>query len=346
MLTTTTNRSRTSAFTLVELLVVIAIIGILVALLLPAVQSARESARRSTCLNQFKQVALGLQNYHSTHKAFPPGTKFHRSSASSSCKEAPTEPGDYQGLGWGFFILPYIEQQAVYDQFDKDHPTNPLYATLSWEASANLVPIYICPTEINDTNWVDCCSNRGHFGSESSDWRPSNMAGVADSVRAQCWLYQPTTLGRGILYNYSKTKVAKITDGTSNTLIIGEVTSALGVDGSGNEVWVGHSWVSRNVSDVSEGINGPNTLPGGRDDKIDPLDGDGGNRHDEMHRENQFSSYHPGGAMFAYADGSATLLNEDMSTEVLRAMATRADGEVIMDNSAPGVDIRIPELVR
>ena len=154
------------------------------------------------------------------------------------------------------------------------------------------------------------------------------MVGIGDTVQAHCMMYQPYTYGRGVLYNYSKVSVAQITDGTSNTFIFGEITSALGRDAASVEVPVGMTWVTRAVTDVRQGINGPGTLPGGRDDKIDPLDGDGGNRHEEYFREVGLSSFHPSGTHIAFADGSVHLLGEDTDLNVLRALATRAGGEV------------------
>src|SRR6185436_3076641 len=106
-------------FTLVELLVVIAIIGILVALLLPAVQAAREAARRSQCANNFKQVGLASLNYESTKKIFPMGIEMWRTIHPCAWISDPrNDSGTYYGFGWGTFILPYIEQTALYDSFD------------------------------------------------------------------------------------------------------------------------------------------------------------------------------------------------------------------------------------
>lgn len=330
------SRHRSDGFTLVELLVVIAIIGVLVALLLPAVQAAREAARRTTCQNNFKQVGLALQNYHSSQRAFPPGTDFVHGSAISTCPEL-TGP-DKRGFGWGAFLLPHLEQGAVYDRLDLDN----IYSNASWDASASLIEAFVCPSETNEDKWVDCCTGRDHFGVPSNDWRLSNIAGVADSIEAHCWLFQPTSIGRGVLYNRSEVKAGDITDGTSNTVVLGEIVSARGSDASGEPVWIGLSWVSRGVTDMIQGINGPGTLPGGRDDTIDPFDGDGGNRHDEYHRENGISSYHVGGAHLALADGSVQFFNEDANLDVLLAMATRSDGEVISGDSASGVDRRPP----
>lgn len=344
-------------FTLVELLVVIAIIGILVALLLPAVQAAREAARRSQCQNNFKQVGIALQNYVNTNTVFPSGTIYSMSAAKSKCVGVPSYVANgvtvpsYEGFGWGAFLLPYLEEQSVYDMIDfsyKSGEPQPVWKDKawaghdsSWEAEGKLVATFICPSEVNEQGWVDCCSARGQFSppgvNDPYDWRLSNMAGIADSIDAFCFLYQPVHNGKGTMYNFSRVGPKKITDGLSQTAIVGEATSGRGLDLDGQEVWVGETWVTRSVADMHNGINGPGSLPGGRDDAIDPFDGDGGNRHDEYHRENGFSSYHPGGAHFGFADGSVQFLNEDTNQLVLYARATRADGEVITGDTAVGV---------
>jgi prepilin-type N-terminal cleavage/methylation domain-containing protein/prepilin-type processing-associated H-X9-DG protein len=338
-------------FTLVELLVVIAIIGILVALLLPAIQAAREAARKSSCQNNFKNVGIALQNYVSTTKTFPPGTDYTVSTASTTCPGVKTQV--YEGFGWAAFLLPYLEEQQTYDLLDFDWKSGepqPIWKDkpfaghdTSWEASGKLVPAFVCPSERNEEAWVDCCSARGHFSppgvNDPYDWRLSNMAAVADSLDGYCFSYQPTFRGKGIMFNYSRTSPGKITDGLSQTFLVGEMVSALGIDQAGVPVWVGPTWVTRSVGDLSQGINGPGSIPGGRDDALDPFDGDGGNRHDEYHRENGFSSYHPGGAHFAMADGSVQFYSESTNQLVLFARATRADGEVIAGDSATGVQL-------
>lgn len=205
-----------------------------------------------------------------------------------------------------------------------------------------LVTHFICPSEINDTLWVDCCTGRDHFGDPNKDWRLSNMAGIADSVDAFCWFYQPTHIGRGVLINFGKINAAKVTDGTTQTALVAEIVGGRGSDAAGEQVWIGHSWVTRNVTDLHQGINGPGTVPGGRNDIIDPFDGDGGNRHDELHRKNGVSSFHPGGAHFTFADGSVHFLSEDTDIDVLYAFATRADGDIVSGGTATGVDRRPP----
>jgi prepilin-type N-terminal cleavage/methylation domain-containing protein len=334
---------RGAAFTLVELLVVIAIIGVLVALLLPAVQSAREAARRSTCQSNFKQVALALQNYHSAHGVFPDGTQYVTPASATAdnftAKKFP--PGaaanSYSGMGWGAFILPYMEAQQVYDLIDFNHKDGFL-ANGSWEAAGKLIPGFVCPSERNEQAWIDCCTGKEHLGGPGYDWRMSNMAGVADSRDAYAHDFVPISRGKGILYNYSAVEARHITDGLSNTFIIGEITSAEGIDFGGDQVWVAHGWITRNVSDLGQGVNGPGSVPGGRDDKVDPFDGDGGNRHDEFHREHGYASWHPQGAHFALADGSVQFISGDTDILVLWAMATKADGDIVSNGTATGVD--------
>ena len=139
------NRSRSSSgrrrrgFTLVELLVVIAIIGILIALLLPAVQAAREAARRMQCSNNLKQIGLALHNYHTTNKAFPPGAFW-------VCPEGELWRGSIL-----IRLLPYIEQQPLYDQFDFTVPTDgQTEANTGTLLVANIVPPYVCPSDTNE----------------------------------------------------------------------------------------------------------------------------------------------------------------------------------------------------
>jgi len=133
------------AFTLVELLVVIAIIGILIALLLPAVQAAREAARRSQCTNHLKQIGLGLANYEGSFKVYPPGRL--GCDGSGACTQ------NYQRVGTSglVMLLPYVEQQTLYDRFDFTNgpwsAVNTTWLTTNAEAIAKIVPTYVCPSD-------------------------------------------------------------------------------------------------------------------------------------------------------------------------------------------------------
>lgn len=343
-----------TGFTLVELLVVIAIIGVLVALLLPAVQAAREAARRSTCQSNFKQAGVALQNYHSAHGAFPDGTRYTTADTAGVYTFTPTKnipsganANSYPGMGWGAYILPYMEQQQIFSMIDFNHAQGN-FSPRSWEAAASLIPSFICPSERNQEAWIDCCTDKDHMGNPAWDWRMTNMAGVADSRKAFSRKpagrdddtnhpFVPTPYGKGILYNFSNVEARQVTDGLSNTFIIGEMVSAEGIDAAGQRVWVAHGWITRNVADLGQGVNGPQSVPGGRDDQVDPFDGDGGNRHDEFHREHGFASWHPGGAHFAFADGSVQFFGENTDALVLWAHATKADDDIVNGGSASGV---------
>ena len=322
---------RTSfGFTLVELLVVIAIIGVLVALLLPAVQAAREAARRSTCQNQFKQTGLALLNYESAKRTLPPGMTIDRDLCSANRGPAKSQ------WGWGTYALPYMEQDSIYKQIDFK-AGNSITNAGNFRALGNRIPGFICPNEINQTGWVECCSGINNGPGPSDDVQLSNMAGVADSKQMYCLnLGQPTQEMRsdanGVLYNLVSTRLKDVTDGTSNTLLIGEITGGRSRHPSEGEGWIGMYWFDEGVQDVSEGVNGPGSIPGGRDDSIDPLDGDGGNRHVEYRTEVGFSSFHPGGAHFTCVDGSVHFMSENISQTLLETLATRANDDV-MENA-------------
>lgn len=320
---------RLPGFTLVELLVVIAIIGVLIALLLPAVQAAREAARRSSCQNNFKQVGLGLHNYHNTIKSFPPGN---------------LRTGSYFGWSWGAYVLPYIEQGNVWDQIDPLRGgAAPFTETNNFYVVGNLIEPYFCPSAANERAWVDCCSSLtgnpalGAAG-ENDDLRQSNMAGVSDhranGVDSNGFNVPGSSIpradGSGMLFNNFALEFQHVTDGTSNTLFVGEITSALSIHNTYGPGWIGHMWGHWNCQSTQLGVNGPGTIPGGRNDILDPLGGDQA-RHVEYWSEVGFSSHHPGGAHFVLVDASVQYLSENINQDVLEALTTRSGGEAIGD---------------
>lgn len=192
-----TRGNKRSAFTLIELLVVIAIIAVLMGLLLPAVQKVRESAARTKCFNNLKQIGLALHTYHDSNDHFPPG---YVSGVNSLGEE--TGPG----WGWSAFILSDIEQAQVYEQIDFDqsigHANNTIRATH--------IPIFQCPsddaigtfTPENGTFTVAHSNYVGVFGSNELEDDPGD--------------------GNGMLFRNSKVRITKVRDGASNTFLIGE----------------------------------------------------------------------------------------------------------------------------
>lgn len=191
------------AFTLVELLVVIAIIGILIALLLPAVQAAREAARRTQCTNNLKQLGIGLQNYHDAFKSFPFGV-----GGTNLNKAAP--PQHNWGRASGFIpLLPYVEQQAIYNRIrsgGNGHPSYGPYAWSGWVVWDITLPAFNCPSDAG--------------GSRSSSNRNSNYAfSRGDTISG---VNNSATTTRGIFGYQTTIRIADILDGTSNTIIMSE----------------------------------------------------------------------------------------------------------------------------
>mgnify|MGYP002623061916 FL=1 len=189
-------------FTLVELLVVIGIVGVLVALLLPAVQAARESARRSQCASHLRQIGVGLLAYHDTRSAFPPGC---------------IEP-DGRRVAWSTILLPYVEETATYARYDLDVP---FYAVENHSATSVVVPIYLCPSTVRLT--------RVRNGNSSGDvnrngrYDPGDDLAMADFGGMFGWANaQP--FGNGVMIYDDVVSLRQVTDGASHTIVVGEDT--------------------------------------------------------------------------------------------------------------------------
>ena len=320
-------RNQKSAFTLVELLVVITIIGILIALLLPAVQAAREAARRLQCQNNFKQVGVALHNYHTVIGCFPPGTMSLFPLPVAGCADAPPGfPREFVGVGWGTFILPYIEQQSLYDKFNfkannwaYGWPPDPAGATGNLILAATRQQVYLCPSDSQaqsgERMGYTGTTYPGHPG-KPGDLAMSNMTGICDSVSTFCdTALQPYHQKQfreadGVMANIQACKIADIKDGTSNTLMIGEIT------GAGPGSYTAQFWFCWGVYSTERGINGPGTIPGGQNPAAFSWFTAG------------LSSYHPDGCNFTMADGSVQFLSQNIDATLLKCLTTRAGGEV------------------
>ncbi len=307
---------RRSGFTLVELLVVIAIIGVLVALLLPAVQAAREAARRSTCLNRLRQIALAMQNYHDVNDGFPPGATVNN------------------GLSWNVFILPYIEQQPLYDRFSFDEGTD-FRGANKLEHGVNRIDIYICPSATTLFARHGSSTLRGGVQTYTSHYygimgpKGTDATGQTYAVEDPNPRQNGGFASQGVLRRDHSTNMREITSGTTNTLLIGEIAhpttfvisaSTHDADFAGGD---GACW----VRGIGFGIN-PSGAAGMSASKNVV---DGINLVPGLFNDQTFSSLHPGGAHFARCDASASFVSEDLDIFTYRELANR--GEFAEDSS-------------
>lgn len=295
-----------AAFTLVELLVVIAIIGILVALLLPAIQAAREAARRTQCINNLKQIGLGLQNYHDTYRSFPSGILYWPAAGANP-------NGDNQMWGWSALILPQVEQQQLHEQMRVTTWTlRQLLNQNAWRALVQSpLKVYRCPSDITKdlpttTPEPTQMYNNGPTNCPDPYYAAtSNYAGVAG-----IWdLDEPLINGpdnNGVLYANSSVTMADILDGTSNTFAVGEKNHTCSAG-----VWVG----TRNSNG---GGNQGNRMVLSRV-TVKP------NAFWAAGCYEGFSSFHPGGTQFVMCDGAVKWINENIEYGGLGGVFDQAD---------------------
>ena len=328
-------------FTLVELLVVIAIIGVLVALLLPAVQAAREAARRSQCQNNLKQVALAIQIYHDTFTEFPKGS------------------AGGEGALWSYYIMPYFEQKNLQDLltvsttsdgFNWANPGpysreqiigNPNYVNLI--ACETQIPVFQCPSAgFPDGGQYDISGDDWHVGNRQPASYIGNASGFAINQNHKDVDGKPMGSLDGVLFNHSEIGMKHITDGTSNTMLIGEVMHDVEIvdrdGGSKKESRIGdrkdHWYIGSDDVDTgsltsktggwdfSEAM-GSTAIPMNFQNQFQGQGCD--NISDPICQKLQlaYGSPHPGGMQLARCDGSVDYLAEDVDLVVWRDLATR-----------------------
>ena len=332
------NRSRSlrrsrQAFTLVELLVVIAIIGILVALLLPAVQAAREAARRMQCTNNLKQLGLAAHNYHDTYKTLPVGGLCTVRRAGSQCSTARIEsPGRQCGghaSNWIVSCFPFLEQNALFEDYKKQHRQNGLCALdESNEADSyarQILPFARCPSnppsKINNITIRSIeAMSRGNYaacfgsGTMRQSYRNQNVAGVPSGGA-----YGPNV----------EITMASIIDGTSNTIAMSEVRYTTSTQGGTNAdsrgVW---AYYGMGSSSFSTGFT-PNSR---RRDEIsrcrDTVMAPCFNRNSATQIAGA-RSYHPGGVVAGIADASTRFIPDTVDARIWLGLGTRNGGESV-----------------
>jgi prepilin-type N-terminal cleavage/methylation domain-containing protein/prepilin-type processing-associated H-X9-DG protein len=301
-------------FTLIELLVVIAIISTLVGLLLPAVQKVREAAAAVQCRNNLKQIGLALQNYHDANRALPPGYLASGPYFDGSTDTAP-------GWGWAAFALPYLEQDNLHRQLNLNQPVQ------NAPAIQTVVKVYLCPS---DAYPAGAFAVPDPFGKTVALAAPSSYAACVGGDESDT--FGPG--GQGVFFRNSHTRLTDITDGTSETILVGERAWS-----NANGIWAG-------------------AIPGGviQRGPLNPCPGSGAGSYPaatlilaHSHLNNastdtdggldDFSSRHSGGSHFVFADGHVAFVrsvpgdNPDggytPDSLAFQALGTRANGEVV-----------------
>ncbi len=282
-------KKKRGGFTLIELLVVIAIIAILIALLLPAVQQAREAARRSQCKNNMKQLGLALHNYHDTHRIFPFG--YNTRDLGIILPPAMDENSSDTFVGWGTFILPYIDQSSLYNYISShggfDGPRWYYKSALKSDPGAKtILPAFICPSDRME----------GLNTNRSDSPGKSNYKGVGEASATSRYVFG---------HQDHRTRIRDIGDGTSNTAMLGEsTTNGFRIGG----IWYGirSNWEECMVemdTSVENAINGTDAYA--------------------------FSSPHEGGAHFLLADGSVRFISENIDSTLYYYIGQIDDENVI-----------------
>lgn len=292
-------------FTLIELLVVIAIIAVLIALLLPAVQQAREAARRTQCKNNLKQLGLALHNYHDIHRVLPSGWI----SVDNGVQSA---HDGLNGAGWGTMILPLIDQSPLYNQFNADlaihDPVNLPFLSQTLKA-------WQCPSDPKPLRWQ--IEEEGNPGNVLAELPTANYIGLFGTIELDGCENSPGTapvspngqcVGDGVFYHNSRTRLRDITDGTTNTIMLGERRTDTDL-----------GWYSTWPGMIAEGEEAFQRILGSADHVP----------NDPAAHLDDFSSHHEGGAQFCLADGSVRFVTENIDHGVYQSLATIGGGEVV-----------------
>ncbi len=288
-------------FTLIELLVVIAIIGLLVALLLPAIQAAREASRRSHCTNNLRQIGVALQTYEGAHRTLPSG--YLSEFATGGVDTGP-------GWGWAALLLSNLEETSLSGRVQFDRPIEDI---ANEPVRVQPVAVYLCPSDPVPPIWEALRDDPAR--TKICDVASANYVGMYGNS-------EPGVDGTGLFFRNSRVRLREITDGTSKTIAVGERSHALG-----QSTWVGSVTGALLVPGPADGIgtyeieHGATMVLGQAGEHKSPGDPTG--------EADMFHSLHPGGANFVFADAHVSFLTAQLDPEIFEALATRAGGETI-----------------
>ena len=299
------SKLRRRGFTLIELLVSIAIIAVLIALLLPAVQQARDAARRSQCRNNLKQIGLAIHNYADLNRTLPSGYV-----------STYTSTGDDLGPGWGWgvMLLPQLDQGPAFQRISFSRP---IEDTFNATVRVNTFPVFLCPSDDAQPRWPA----RRYDPVTGTPLSPICEVGAANYV-GMFGTSEPGVDGEGVFFRNSSVSFRDVSDGLSSTIFVGERSHRLG-----EATWVGSVTGALLAGDPSDGI-GQRVPEHGSGMVL----GHAGERHgpgDPRSDANQFYSRHSGGVHFLFGDGHVSFLNSSMDYRTYLALATRAGGELV-----------------
>jgi prepilin-type N-terminal cleavage/methylation domain-containing protein/prepilin-type processing-associated H-X9-DG protein len=314
-------RIRDQGFTLVELLVVIAIVGTLVALLLPAVQAAREAARRGQCANHLRQIGLALHNYHLLERSFPPGN-INRTAGFCPGMREPAVSYSTRFGNWLISILPCMEQSTLYDRYDfryrNDAPENQLVRETH-------VPTYVCPADFDTT--IPAVPATGPASRLVLKYMPGSYRAVSgrsdDGINyldsEMMYSYAPTSRGAihmvGV-WGFRTETIAGIRDGTSNTLIVGESTTR---SSPGYRTFWAYPYAYYTLS----GITAQSRTLLGDFDRCVEQEGNGL----DIPCKRGWGGLHSAGVNFCFADGAVRMVSPSIDMTLLGNLATIAGSE-------------------
>lgn len=354
------RRIRPNGFTLIELLVVLAVIGLLTALLVPAIQQSREAARRINCSNNLRQLGLAMHNFEGVFKHFPPGF------SSTPTRDGSVPPGEYvdpitwnasPGWGWGAHLLPFIEGNNFHDQIDFDVA---IWAPQHRDIIQKQLPVFLCPSSSGEDlpfTVVDLAQapyspagatplvlGRSHYvanhGQESA-WGPEAGADLVGTIFTNIYTSTTTTVeingsvsqvADGPFYRNSKTRLSEVLDGTSHSIFLGEHTSRLS-----DKTWVGvvpGAVVHPRLTTPENGPDGAATLvlyhmgpSGGELDItgfpiIHPV-------NFPTYHVGQMYSEHPGGGNVCMGDGSVQFIAETIDLITWAELSSIGEGEMV-----------------